>query len=553
MNARRFVALGLAFLGCMAAVPAAAAATPGSAIARWALFEGALTHPAPPADALRGVELRTEFTAPDGQVTRFWGYYDGGATWRFRFSPDQVGRWRYAARFSDDAAEVSGEFACTTSDLPGPLTRWRENPTWFATAAGGPVVVRSFHVGDRFFAENLEAGTRTRFLDWAQAQGYNLLSIASHYLNRNAPGRGQGWRTPRLWDAGTRSVQPGEYAKAEAILDELGARHFYVHPFAGFIGRHSEFPVDPADQELYVRYTLARFAPYWNVLLNVAGPEPLWKPEGYENRMSFAEVNRIGEMIQRLDPFGRLLSVHNASGDDPFRFSSWASYSTLQGGPAEKGDDLPALHNFLFRNHTGDRPIYAHEVLWPGNSLHARADGRPAAAQGARDALRGRRHQLRRHERRLLHGLQRHPRPRRAPPREARGREIRLGLLREGPLRPPAADVGRGEEGRVPGGRRPRVLGLPGAGRGHGARLRATRRLARRMAVPGGPRRARSRAGRGTEVLCRTGRFHQRRRPAPVARMIGGFPMRLPRLAALILASATSPAPPTRPPRRPAP
>lgn len=365
------LALGLALLGGMAVVPAAAAATPGSAIARWALFEGTLTHPAPPADALRGVELRTEFTAPDGQVARFWGYHDGGATWRFRFSPDQVGRWRYAARFSDDAAEVSGEFACTTSDLPGPLTRWRENPTWFATAAGGPVVVRSFHVGDRFFAENLEAGTRTRFLDWAQAQGYNLLSIGSHYLNRNAPGRGQGWRTPRLWDAGTRSVRPGEYAKAEAILDELGTRHFYVHPFAGFIGRHSEFPVDPADQELYVRYTLARFAPYWNVLLNVAGPEPLWKPEGYENRMSFAEVNRIGQMIHRLDPFGRLLSVHNASGDDPFRFSSWASYSTLQGGPAEKGDDLPALHNFLFRNHTGDRPIYAHEVLWPGNHLHA--------------------------------------------------------------------------------------------------------------------------------------------------------------------------------------
>ena len=304
MNARRFAALGLVLLGGMAAVPAAAAATPGSAIARWALFEGKLTHPAPPADALRGVELRTEFTAPDGQVTRFWGYYDGGATWGFRFSPDRIGRWRYAARFSDGAAEVSGEFACATSDLPGPLTRWRENPTWFATAAGGPVLVRSFHVGDRFFAENLEAATRTRFLDWAQAQGYNLLSIASHYLNRNAPGRGQGWRTPQLWDADARSVRPGEYAKAETILDELRARHFYVHPFAGFIGRHSAVPADPADQELYVRYTLARFAPFWNVLLNVAGPEPLWKPEGYENRMSFAEVNRIGELPDATPPAG---------------------------------------------------------------------------------------------------------------------------------------------------------------------------------------------------------------------------------------------------------
>ena len=367
-RALRWLCVGLVLLGRPVEVTAQAGAVPE--IARWALFEGTLAHPAPPPDPLRDVELRTEFTGPDGTVTRFWGYYEGGAAWRFRFSPDQIGLWRYAARFSDGAAEVSGEFACTASDLPGPLVRWRENPTWFATAAGGPAVVRSLHVGDRFFAENLEAATRTRFLDWAQAQGYNLLSIASHYLNRDSPGRGRGWATPRLWNAEARRVRPDEYARAEAVLDELRSRRLYVHPFAGFIGRHSESPADASDRELYVRYTLARFAPYWNVLLNVAGPEPLWKPEGYGNRMPFGEVSRLGELIHRLDPFSRLLSVHNASGDDPFRFSSWASYSTLQGGPAEKGADLAALHNFLFRNHTGDRPVYAHEVLWPGNSLH---------------------------------------------------------------------------------------------------------------------------------------------------------------------------------------
>jgi len=365
---RRLV-LGLALLSG-GSVVVGAPATPLAVVPRWALFEGRLVHPSPPADALRGVDLRTEFTAPDGKVTSFWGFHDGGATWRFRFSPDQVGHWRYTARFSDRAVQASGEFECIASDLPGPLSRWPQNPIWFATAAGGPTVMRSFHVGDCFFAENTPAATRTAFLDWAQAAGYNMLSIASHYLNRNSPGRGQGLATPQLWDAVAKTVRPDEYRKAEGILDDLRARRFYVYPFAGFIGRHSQFPFDPADQELYIRYTLARFAPYWNVLLNVAGPEPLWKPEGYYNHLPFAEVNRLGELIHRLDPFGRLLSVHNAAGDDPFRFSAWGSYSTLQGGPAEKSDNYLALLNFLHRNQTGDRPLYAQEVLWSGNYLH---------------------------------------------------------------------------------------------------------------------------------------------------------------------------------------
>jgi len=367
---RLFLALATLVAGLFVPTVTGAVSAPLVSIPRWGLFEGQLAHPRPPTDGLRGVELRTEFTAPDGKVTKFWGYFDGGAAWRFRFSPDQTGPWRYTARFSDGAAETSGEFTCTASDLPGPLTRSPDNPIWFANAAAGPLVVRSFHLGDRFFAENFSAATRTAFLDWAQAQGYNLLSIGSHYLNRDTTGRGRGWKTPQLWETTSNTVRPGEYAKAEAILDDLRARRFYVYPFAGFIGRHSQFPQAAADQDAYIRYTLARFAPYWNVLLNVSGPEPLWKPEGYYNKMPFAEVNRLGGLIHRLDPFGRLISVHNASGDDPFRFSSWASYQTLQGGPAEKSDNFAALHNFLFRNHTGDRPIYAQEVLWPGNYLH---------------------------------------------------------------------------------------------------------------------------------------------------------------------------------------
>ena len=86
---------------------------------------------------------------------------------------------------------------------------------WFGYAGGGHAILRAFHAGDRFFAANWPAEKRNAFLDWAGRQGYNTLSIASHYLNRNAPGRGQGWETPKLWP-----LDAAEYRRMEAALDE---------------------------------------------------------------------------------------------------------------------------------------------------------------------------------------------------------------------------------------------------------------------------------------------------------------------------------------------
>jgi hypothetical protein len=73
-----------------------------------------------------------------------------------------------------------------------------------------------YHVGDRFFAANWPSEQRQRFLDWAGKQGYHMLSIASHYLNRDAPDRGRPWATPALLP-----LNPAEYRRMEGVLDDL--------------------------------------------------------------------------------------------------------------------------------------------------------------------------------------------------------------------------------------------------------------------------------------------------------------------------------------------
>jgi len=341
-------------------------------VGQWDLFESPVRNERDYANPFEDVTLDVVYTRPDGVEVRFWGFYDGAGTWKIRFMPDQVGTWRYEARFSDGRSGVRGAFECTPSKIPGMISVYEDNPIWFGFKGGGALVVRSLHIGDRFFAdrdntvtgETWSAVRRTAFLDWAQGQGYNMLSIASHHLNRDSKGRGQGWNTPDLWDADRQHANPDEYRRMEGILNDLASRRIMVYPFAGLFGRDSDFPRDPAKQDLYIRYTLARLGPYWNVLLQVGGPEPRLKGKPY---LSVEEINRLGQRIKELDVFGHPLSVHNPTGDDPFKDADWSTYGVLQG---PKTLDRRKLSDGLLRNHHASKPLYAQETLWAGNQFH---------------------------------------------------------------------------------------------------------------------------------------------------------------------------------------
>jgi hypothetical protein len=325
-------------------------------VGQWERFEVAIESPKTYADPYRDVGLDVCYTAPDGRKIAFWGFYDGDRTWRARFVPDQVGTWAYSASFSDGQSRTQGTFECIPSNVPGMISSHNDNPIWFGYKGGGHVLIRSLHVGDRFFAENYGQDARNAFLDWAQGQGYNLLSVASHYLNRTQQGRGAGWLTPALWP-----LDAAEYRKVECVLDGLSDRRMVVFAFAGFFGRGSNFPIDRSDQELYIRYVLARLGPYWNVMLNVSGPEPLLRKRVVLPR---EEINRLGRLIQSLDVFEHLLSVHNRTGDDEFRDELWPNYGILQG---PKTVDLDELGAGLRASHHPTRPLYAQETLWSGN------------------------------------------------------------------------------------------------------------------------------------------------------------------------------------------
>ncbi len=359
-----FLSLCLPFAGI-------AADAASKKVPRWDRFETSVTNAKTYTDPYRDVSLDATFTRPDGRTVTFWGFHDGDQTWRLRFMPDLPGTWRYEAKFSDGTPGASGTFECVASDLPGMIAVHAANPTWFGyRGTGEATTLRALHIGDRFFARNwddadnsTDGNKRTAFLDWAKQQGYNTLSVASHYQNRRAAGRGDGWETPALWP-----LKAEEYRRMEKILDDLAARQLIVYPFAGFFGRDSYFPHDRTERTLYIRYLTARLAPYWNLLFNVGGPEPRLRNKDY---LSTDEINLMGLEIAASDPFGHALSLHNQTGDDEFKDAAWLTYGTLQG---PKTLDRRKLAAGLLKNHHFQKPLLAQETLWSGNMYHIRSN-----------------------------------------------------------------------------------------------------------------------------------------------------------------------------------
>ncbi|MGQ0622026.1 MAG: Calx-beta domain-containing protein [Panacagrimonas sp.] len=326
-------------------------------VGMWDRFEMSVTNDRDYESPYNAVDLDVVYTRPNGSTFEFWGFYDGGSTWKARMMCDAPGRWEYAARFSDGQPGASGSFTCVPSNTPGLLTQDQTNPRWLGFKGGGHVQIRSFHVGDRFFASNWSDGSRREFLSWAKRQGYNMLSIASHLPKWKEDTRGNGWDTPELWP-----LNAAEYRKMEDILDLLADDGMMVFQFAGVFGKMQDnVPQSPDDQERYVRYLMARIGPYWNLLMSVMGAEMNRHPS----------ANRLGALVQRYNVFDHPLGLHPFDDEfDQISRQPWSSVVVVQGMEAPTGN-LPAfldqMYNGLVNAYVPGKPVYAQETFWPGN------------------------------------------------------------------------------------------------------------------------------------------------------------------------------------------
>lgn len=320
-------------------------------VQRWGVFELSVANPRTYANPFSDVTLEAILTPPSGQKVKTLGFYDGENTWRVRFMPDEVGQWRYEARFSDGSPGVTGAFKCVKGKIHGPLRVRKENPLWFEHADGTTFYLRAFHL---WWIDVLDEATLIKTLDFLKAQGFNAI-VGPHL----APPNRLPWERKADGKVDFSRFNLTLWRNLDRALKLLGERGMVLIPFSIFGGTNG-MPKIPTweGQDLFLRYWVARWGGFWNATFQ---PTSEWE-EGFSEE----EILRIGRRLRELDGGQHLISVHALrASSEALQKADWFSYHTVQ----DKLSDWNFMkYTWLVELHRQvPKPILAHECLWEGN------------------------------------------------------------------------------------------------------------------------------------------------------------------------------------------
>jgi len=284
------------------------------------VFETAIQNTKPYANRFADVELQCVYQAPSGKVISFPGFYDGdgagggdaasGVVWKLRFLPNELGEWTYRWTWSDGTQGGEGRFTCVSQGAgKGMLRPYKDNPRWFAYEGTAPVWLKSYYETGH--------GSIAQPLDWVAAnvyepllaRGYNhlqvnwLLSLCcfeQYYKDGPEPET----RNLTLYQQGRASstMNLDVWHRMEKHLGWLNDRDVGVHMFLGFEGRKNGGPkweaLSEEEKDFYVRYAVARLAPF----ANLTGWNFVWEDPGHRESHELGLARRL----QKFDVFNHL-------------------------------------------------------------------------------------------------------------------------------------------------------------------------------------------------------------------------------------------------------
>jgi len=319
--------LGLLALGMASCTATRWGKPPG--VAKWGRFEQAFQSSAAYSNAIQQATLTVLFLSPLGETNRVCGFWDGGQTWRVRFSPGQAGRWSYQTICSDGANrglhQRTGAFHCIAPggtnrfDRHGPVRLARDR-RHFEHADGAPffwladLAVEGARMSDPQSWERyagIRAGQYFSVVQWSAAAGADW-SKQTAFAGRD-----------RI------AVNPEFFQRLDAKVDALNK--------AGILSAIVPFweidllPGKPTEGEVIslLRYMVARWGANdvaW--LLPLDGPKPAER-ERYRRvgRAVFGEAPHAPVMLgSGVKEFAQFQNEHWA---DAFAYESDAGKTSL--------------------------------------------------------------------------------------------------------------------------------------------------------------------------------------------------------------------------------
>jgi hypothetical protein len=311
-------------------------------IEKWDFFELALpAHTT--GNPFLDVSFAADFNLRERQV-HVSGFYDGEDTFKLRFMPDQEGSWQYVTHSNLPALDgQTGALTCTppAKNNHGPVKV--ANKFHFAYADGTPYIP----VGTTCYVWNLQGdeleNQTLKTLDTAPFNKMRMCVFPKRYsFNTNEPpsypfpGKiTRAWepsmmRTyrfsepPKFWDFS--QFNPEYFQRLDRRILDLRDRGIEAdlilfHPYDAGAWGFDRMPREVNDRVL--QYLVARLGAFRNMWWSFANEYDLftgWTMEDWDHSM---------ELVQKIDPFDHLRSIHNC-----FSFydhtKSWVTHSSIQ-------------------------------------------------------------------------------------------------------------------------------------------------------------------------------------------------------------------------------
>jgi len=324
--------------------------TEGQEVHQWSVYEITLEAKQTVDNPYVDRVVQATFTSPQGETTQVKGFWVEENQYKVRFTPSQVGQYRYTV---SSQPEDSGLQATGILNVGEPNEGHRgfvrvdtEHPYHFVYDDG----TRYFMWGTTYYdlILNALAGERWKVaIDSALVFGINKIRCAVTAFNSektpypmafpfeaNAKQDSLNFDrlNPTYWQAIDRVV---EYAYQRGMNVDL---ILYGNGYLSFSG-------DMDRDKRYVRYLLARYAAYPNVLWCLVNE---WNYRYRDSQIEKSYWEEIGNLIYREDPFlkqgdyTRPLSIHQQTRVD-FQFfdSDWVTHAIVQVGVRNKTETQP--------------------------------------------------------------------------------------------------------------------------------------------------------------------------------------------------------------------
>jgi hypothetical protein len=353
---------------------------------QWRIVELTFVAEKRHAEPATGVALAATFEGPGDLRYEVPGFWDGGDTWKVRFTPTTPGRWRYTSHCTVKEDEGlhgrEGTLRVLPADAENPLfehggfLRVSENGRYLTYADGTPF----FWLGDTWWfcpsdrvpydgSSNPAYDSMYKTLiDTRAGQGYTVVQWAfqgsiekSSTVNTVTDFGILGRIDPAYWQNVDRYV---DYANQAGIIPVIG------------LAFHSGFErLDLEQWQFLWRYVIARYGAHaitW--LIGGEYNADIGRPE-----QRVPMVLELGQYIKDTDPYKRAMTVHpwwyqgdrRQAWDQP-----WYDFIMLQGGH----DTYPSASVYLEAYNSPDpKPVLEGECNYEGIHAMTAADVRAVA------------------------------------------------------------------------------------------------------------------------------------------------------------------------------